>query len=237
MKKLFLSVLDIIFPCECVNCGDFISSSEYHLCRDCYALLKELNNGCPVCSGLMVNGICSVCSDRKFYPKKNITLFSYENVSRAVIYALKFNGIKHVYKIFLPYIQNKIEYLNEKIDIITSVPMNRKKMIKRGYNQSELIAKEIGKQTGIEFCEILKENSGAKQQRTLNYDERFINVIDRYKTINNNKFKDKTVLIIDDVFTTGATINECSRKLILDGAARIFTITLVRSDLKRLDNI
>ncbi|MCL2155065.1 MAG: ComF family protein [Leptospirales bacterium] len=237
MKKLFLSVLDIIFPCECVYCGDLISSSQYHLCQECYTLLKELNDACPVCSGILVDGICSICSDRKFYPAKNITLFSYENVSKAVIHSLKFNGIKHVYKIFIPYIRKEIEYLDEKIDIITSVPMSRKKMIKRGYNQSKLIAKELCKETGIEFCEILKENSGAKQQRSLNYDERFINVIDRYKTINNNKFKDKVVLIIDDVFTTGATINECSRKLISSGAAKIFSITLVRSDLKKLENI
>ena len=237
MKKLFLSMLDIIFPCECVYCGDLISSSQNHLCRECHTLLKELHDGCPVCSGLMVDGVCSVCSDRKFYPVANRTLFGYENVSKAIIHALKFAGIKHIYKIFIPYIQKHIEHLNEQIDIITSVPMSRKKMIKRGYNQSELIAKEVGKQTGIEFCETLKENSGAKQQRSLNYDERFINVIDRYKTINNTKFQDKTVLVIDDVFTTGATINECSRKLILSGAAKIFSITLVRSDLKKLENI
>jgi len=237
MKKFFLGILDIIFPSECVYCGDFISSSQYHLCGECHTHLKELNDGCPVCSGIIVDGTCSICGDRKFYPAANITLFSYDNVTKAVIRSLKFGGIKHCYKIFVPYIQKHIEYLNEKIDIITSVPMNREKMIKRGYNQSELIAKDVSKQAGIEFCEILKENRGAKQQRSLNYDARFINVIDRYKTINNTKFKDKTVLLIDDVFTTGATINECSRKLILSGAAKIFSITLVRSDLKRLDSI
>jgi ComF family protein len=237
MKNLFLPILDIIFPCECVYCGDLISSSQYHLCQECHTLLKELNDGCPVCSGVIIDGICTICSDRKFYPSVNRTLFGYENVSKTAIHSLKFDGIKHIYKIFIPYILKQIEYLNERIDIITSVPMSRKKMIKRGYNQSELIAKEVAKQTGIEFCEILKENRRAKQQRSLNYDERFINVIDRYKTIKNNKFEDKVVLIIDDVFTTGATINECSRKLILSGAAKIFSITLVRSDLKKLENI
>jgi ComF family protein len=237
MKNLFLPLLDIIFPCECVYCGDLIPSSQYHLCHECRALLKELDGGCPVCSGVLVDGICSICGDRKFYPEANRTLFSYENVSKAVIHSLKFEGIKHIYKIFVPYICRQIECFNEEIDIITSVPMSRKKMIKRGYNQSQLIAKETGRQTGIKFCEILKENSGAKQQRSLNYDERFINVIDRYKTINNIKFQDKAVLIIDDVFTTGATINECSRKLILSGAVKVFSITLVRSDLKKLDNI
>ena len=192
----------------------------------------------------MLDGVCSICSDRKFYPTKNITLFSYEKVSKALIHALKFNGIKHIYKIFIPYIVKEIENImeeienfNENIDIITSVPMSRKKMIRRGYNQSKLIAKEAGKLTGIEFCEILEENSGARPQRSLNYDERFINVIDRYKTNNNTKFKNKVVLIIDDVFTTGATINECSRKLIMSGAAKVFSITLVRSDLRKLEKI
>ena len=237
MKQIFLSLLDIIFPSECVYCGDLISSSQYHLCEKCHTLLKELNNVCPVCSGVIVNGACSICSDRMFYPDRNITLFKYENVSKALIHSLKFDGIKHIYKIFVPYILRRIENLNEEIDIVTSVPMNRKKMIKRGYNQSKLIAKELGKCAKIEFCEVLKENSGAKQQRSLNYDERFINVIDRYKTINNAKFQNNVVLLIDDVFTTGATINECSRKLIMSGAAKIFSVTLVRSDLKKLEKI
>ena len=244
MKQIFLSVLDIIFPCECVYCGDLISSSQCHLCRECSTLLKKINDCCPVCSGIISDGVCSICSDRKFYPAMNRTLFSYENVSKAVIHALKFSGIKHIYKIFIPYIAEEIkniaeeiEKFNENIDIITSVPMSRKKMIRRGYNQSKLIAKETGKLTGIEFCETLKENSKAKQQRSLNYDERFINVIDRYKTINNAKFENKVVLIIDDVFTTGATINECSRILLLSGAAKIFSITLVRSDLRKLEKI
>ena len=88
------------------------------------------------------------------------------------------------------------------------------------------------------YCEeILIENRNTISQRSLNYSGRFINVIDRYETVNNNKLINKVILLIDDVFTTGATINECSRKLILSGAAKVFSITVVRSDLKRLENV
>ncbi len=115
--------------------------------------------------------------------------------------------------------------------------MNRRKLVKRGYNQSELIARAVSRKTGIEFYEILKECKNRIQQRDLNYDKRFINVIDRYETVNNIKFRGKAVLLIDDVFTTGATINECSRILLLAGAAKVFSITIVRSDLKKLENL
>jgi len=197
--------------------------------------MDQLKNGCPVCSGSIRDGECSICGDRMFYPSANISLFSYENVSKAVIHSLKFEGMKYLYRIFIPYICKRINEFDGEIDIITSVPMNRKKLVKRGYNQSKLLAQGVSRKTGIKFLELLKENRNAAQQRELNYSERFINVIDRYETVNNTKFRDKTVLLIDDVFTTGATINECSRKLIFSGAAEVFSITVVRSDLKKLE--
>ena len=67
-------------------------------------LMKELDNGCPVCSGVIHDGECSICGDRKFYPAAHISLFRYEKVSKAVIHSLKFEGMKHVYKIFIPFI-------------------------------------------------------------------------------------------------------------------------------------
>jgi len=172
-----------------------------------------------------------------FYPAKHISLFSYEKVSKSVIHSLKFEGMKHVYKVFIPQICRRMHEFDDKIDIVTSVPMNRKKLVKRGYNQSRLIARDVGRKTGIEFHEILREKRNTTTQRSLNYSERFINVIDRYETVNSTIFRNKVILLIDDVFTTGATVNECSRKLILSGAAKVFSLTIVRSDLKKLENI
>ncbi len=199
--------------------------------------MQVLKDGCPVCCGLIIQGECSVCGDRKFYPSVHVSLFSYENVSKTVIHSLKFKGMKHLHRVFVPYICDKIGGFDDKIDIITSVPMNRKKLIRRGYNQSKLLARGVSRVTGLKYLDILKESRNFTKQRDLNSSGRFINVIDRYETVNNNKFRGKAVLLIDDVFTTGATINECSRKLIFSGAAKVFSITVVRSDLKKLENV
>jgi ComF family protein len=199
--------------------------------------MTMLDNGCSVCSGIIDKDECTICGERYFYPEMHISLFKYEKVSRAVIHSFKFQGIKNIYKIFIPHICSRIDDFKVKIDIVTSVPMNRKKIIKRGYNQSELLARGVSRKCGIEFQEILKEHKNTAQQRSLNYNERFINVIDRYETVNNINLRNKVILLIDDVFTTGATINECSRKLILSGAAKVFAVTMVRSDLKKLENV
>jgi len=237
MSRILSFLLDLIFPCSCISCGDAVSSSMNHLCAECRGLMKELDNGCSICSGVVQDGLCTICGERMFYPEIHISLFSYEKVSKNLIHSLKFEGMKHVYKVFIPHICSRITDFSDKIDIVTSVPMNRRKLVKRGYNQSELIAKGVSRMTGIDFHELLKENRNSVQQRSLNYSERFINVIDRYETVHNIKFRNKVILLIDDVFTTGATVNECSRKLILAGAARVFSITMVRSELKKLENV
>jgi len=237
MSKILIFLLDLIFPCRCVSCGDPVSSSMNHLCLKCRSSMTVPENACSICSGTVNDGLCSICGDRMFYPAAHASLFHYEKVSKAAIHSLKFDGMKHIYKIFIPFICKKMEEFNVKFDIITSVPMNRKKLVKRGYNQSKLLAKGVCRKTGIDFYELLEEQKNTMQQRSLNYSERFINVIDRYETVNNAKFQNKVILLIDDVFTTGATINECSRKLILSGASKVFSITLVRSDLKKLENV
>ena len=98
-------------------------------------------------------------------------------------------------------------------DLITSVPMNRKKKWERGFNQSELIAMYLSRKMHREYIPLLSEKYGARTQRNLRYKERFLNVINRYRVKNPDLVKGKILLLIDDVFTTGATINECARIL------------------------
>jgi len=237
MIKILFLFLDFVFPCRCVSCGAAVISSMNHLCSSCHGLMNVLKDGCPVCSGTVQGEVCSICGERMFYPEKHISLFAYEKVSKAIIHALKFDGIKQVHRVLIPFIIERLGDFGDHIDIITSVPMNRRKLIKRGFNQSKLLASGVSKVTGVKYYELLKENRNIIQQRSLNYNERFINVIDRYETIDNTIFRNKVILLIDDVFTTGATVNECSRKLVLSGAAKVFSITVVRSDLKKLENV
>lgn len=237
MIKQLAPVLDFLFPCFCVSCGVPVSTKENHICRSCSKSLKYAESGCPVCSSIKNEGECDFCSDRKFYPSKHISLFEYEGAVKRMIYALKFGSIKNVYRVFTPFMAESLNLYGCSIDLITSVPVNRRKKSSRGYNQSELLALSLSKSAGIPFAALLRERGDSTPQREFSSSARYINVIDRYETVNNCNINEKTILLIDDVFTTGATINECSRQLLTSGACKVFSLTVARSDLKKLENI
>jgi len=237
MNRGLAFLLDFTFPCYCVSCGIPVSTNNYHLCSRCLNSLKPAVRGCPVCSAEMEGDVCGFCAGRRFYPAKHISLFEYEGAVKKIIHALKFEGLKNVYRNLLPFAADILSDFGGSIDIITSVPMNRKKLAQRGYNQSELLARSISKFTGIAYFSIMKEKSGSAHQRDFSYSSRYINVIDRYETLGKYNLKEKTILLIDDVFTTGATINECSRIILASGARSVFSLTVARSDLKKLENI
>ena len=230
-------LLDFAFPCYCVSCGIPVSSKNNHLCGRCLQSLKKAERGCPVCSTLSEEGGCSFCSGRMFYPSKHISLFEYEGAVKGIIHALKFGGIRNVYRVLTPFLTDALEEFGSRIDIITYVPMNRKKLAAREYNQSELLARRLSEKSGIPVLKLMREKKGSSHQREFSYSARYINVIDRYETLGNNNLKGKSILLIDDVFTTGATVNECSRILLVSGARSVFSLTVARSDLKKLENI
>ncbi|MBN2401082.1 MAG: ComF family protein [Spirochaetes bacterium] len=125
------------------------------------------------------------------------------------------------------------------IDVVTCVPINRKKKAERGFNQSEVIARELAKNIQKAYHPFLREKHNYKTQRKLGYRDRFLNILGRYAVKNpdlNRKYiKGKKIIIIDDVFTTGATINECARILKSFGADRVYSLTIARADIKRVD--
>lgn len=237
MRQILNLLLDIIFPELCVSCGRPVVTAQRNICSGCAEKFEKISGGCPVCSGIISGGACSICGDRKFYPEAHISLFRYENTVKSAVHAMKFKSMRGIYAVFVPYVCDGINRIGRSIDLITSVPMNRRKLIKRGYNQSELIARGAGMMSGITYHRLLAENRNRTAQRNLNYNERFVNVIDRYKTVNNNKISGRSILLVDDVFTTGATINECSRVLLAAGASKVYALTVVRSDLKKLENV
>jgi ComF family protein len=233
-----ISVLaDILFPCFCVSCGSFVMSGDYNICCGCKSGLDFIKDGCPVCCGITENGRCTICGDRKFYPEKNYLIFEYKNVVMDAVHALKFRGVRDVYRALVPFMLERLREIKEEIDLITYVPMLDKKIKKRGYNQSELFASAMAAEWGKPAAGILMERKNSGVQRDLNYTERFINVIDRYEITDKFRIKSKNILIIDDVFTTGATLNECARCLKNAGAERVFTCAIARSDIRKPESI
>jgi ComF family protein len=116
------------------------------------------------------------------------------------------------------------------IDFITCVPMHILKKLNRGYNQSEYLARIIAKNVGLPFKNVLYEQKNNKtQHKQTGRNDRFLNVKNRYKVRTRTSFKGKTILIVDDIITTGATLSECARLLKLKGAEKVFCVTALKT--------
>lgn len=139
---------------------------------------------------------------------------------RTQLLDLKFREKPYVYKTigkFLENMQKSFEIL-KKYDIIIIVPTSNQRKKERGYNQSELIAKEISRITGIPIVRnILIKIKDTLPQSSLNKKQREENAKNVYKIINTKKLHNKKMLVIDDIYTTGSTVNECSKLLIQKG--------------------
>lgn len=229
--------VNYIFPSKCVSCGMPVSYSLNCLCINCFNKIKLIENGCRKCSGEMSNGRCIICSDRMFYLDKNIAISEYEGVMMDILHNLKFNRRKRLYfkmaeLVFNELLKHDIEY-----DYITSVPMNRSKKWKRGFNQSELIARWISQKADKAYIKSLKERTWTNAQKDLRFKDRFINVLNRYEAINHSRIAGKRILLVDDIFTSGATLNECARMLKSNGVKEVYSLTIARTGIKKLENL
>lgn len=207
--------LDWIFPNKCPICNKVIIWNELI----CYSCIKAL----PVRDNLFV-------TDKLQQLDFVCALFNYEGKAVDAIYALKNNkGInfaEYSSKILAEFIiENQIA---EKIDLITCVPMTKKKQIKRGYNQAEIIAEYIGKNLG-KTCnfKLLLHNKNKTEQHKLNSQQRLTNAYDNF-TIkpNHADLHGKNILICDDVITTGATMKRCTELLKSMGADKVFACSI-----------
>jgi len=238
MKKILKNSIDFLFPKTCLFCGNYISSSEMskYLCTVCYQKIKFIEP--PICEkcGLPVNSgekYCQRCTDNKekvYYNLiRGITYF--EEPIKKCIHMLKYKGKEYLgfflSDFFINYLQKNNYLLN--VDLVTPVPIHYLRKFKRGFNQSELIAKLISKKFNIEYDNLnLYRKKLTKPQAKLNREERLLNINEAFAVRDSGYFMGKSVLIVDDVSTTGETINQCAKVLKQSGAKNIFGLTLAR---------
>lgn len=235
MYNPFPVLIDLIFPSRCVSCSSPANYREHSLCGKCRSEITLSGDSCPVCSSLMIDSNCVICAERAFYPDRNICISDYEGPLKDALFSLKFSGNRRISQPLGEICAETISRNKITADLITTVPVNKQKLYKRGYNQSELIARRAAEILKIPFAETMTGPFSEKSQKEQSYDNRFLNVIGRYSVIPKAVSSGMDIIIIDDVFTTGATINECARILKDSGAKSIFSVTLARTGIKRLD--
>ena len=201
---------------------------------------------CGICEKESRNSLCYECKKKiqkefkftKIYSKyKNFLeqyyLFQYKNLIRNMILEMKFQKKPYIYKTIEYFLKNnkkKLEKL-KKYDIIIVVPLSWKRRLQRGYNQSQLVAETISNILQIKVeSKILYKTKNIVPQSTLNKKERKENIKGAFKIRNIEKIKNKKILIIDDIYTTGNTLNECSKMLIENGIQKenIGVLTLAK---------
>lgn len=224
--KAIEAIAPVGFSCLC--CGKEIFS-DVGFCPDCIKTVV-FNNGktCKRC-GVGIDGeedYCGNCAFDKIYFDKSYAVFSYEGAVQKAILSMKFNGMGRYAKVFARYLAYLAVKNNLEFDAVCFPPMSRKSKRKRRYNQSQLLARCFCDvmDCGEKFLDALEKVKETERQERLSRTDRKENLIGAYKL--KADVKGKRVLVVDDVKTTGATLNECAKVLKRGGATSVIGLTV-----------
>lgn len=219
MLKLGEKILNLVYPPKCTFCHSLLMDDEYadgrFICRECRDNISILDRN---------------ASSQSFENVREcISAFYYEGYIRDALHRYKFQGRQLYAVLFSEYMFKAFEQSGIQADIISWAPLSRKRLRSRGYDQAKLLAEEIAQKTGIESATLLKKTKNVKpQSQTGAYDERRKNISGAYSPACAEKIKNKRILLIDDIVTTGSTLSECAGVLKSAGADEIYALTVAR---------
>lgn len=225
------SLLDLVFPPRCVYCGNLGA----YLCKDCWELASPI--GADICircgNPLTRRGVCEQCRQKPPDPIRGIRgVFFYNGPVAQGIRSLKYHGIRPLAPILAAPL---IDYIREHpipFDGLTPVPLHPQKLAERGFNQSHLLASHIASALDIPIrSDLIQRTKATRPQAQLNREERQENVKGAFSVIGNARLDGETILLIDDVATTGATLKACAQALKDLGAGDIWALTVARANI------
>lgn len=231
-RKIIEGILEIIYPNFCILCNDTLGFLDPRgICRKCEEKHGYLENEICIICGKPLNDKkyerCFDCRKVIHFYKEGRSMFVYEASIKEAIYEYKYNKKKEYGYLFA---KELIRYYNNskdwQIDIVIPVPLYEVRLKERGYNQSEIIAKYFARHYEIALeTKALWRIKGTKPQKLLNDQERKRNVRSAFKA-NKECVRGKQILLIDDIYTTGSTIDACAKALIDEGAKEIYYLAL-----------
>ena len=206
IKLLWNGILDLLYPRKCVLCTALLSRSETDLCRRCRMSTERISH--PIVRGKFFSCCYSV-----YYYKKDVA---------SAVKRMKFSGKDCYGQAFGRLLALRL--LEEKVtaDLITWVPVSRRRRRQRGYDQGEEIARAVGKELGIPTARLLRKTRHTLAQARLeDRAQRRANVANAFAPVDPEKIQGKKLILIDDVITSGATLSECSKVLRAAGAETV----------------
>lgn len=229
-------LLDIIYPRRCPICGDIVVPKSERACPDCKNLLQVIKEPrCKKCSKPIENEekeYCYDCDTKHFHYKKGYALWIYDKNMRKSIADFKYHNRKEYADFYIEEFLKHYEEVLKEIgaDALIPVPIHKSKLKTRGYNQAQILASSLGRALGIQVIDdLLIRDKRTLPQKGLNDKERLKNLIQAFSIdkskieIYNNINK---VILVDDIYTTGSTIEACTNILQQNGVSEVYYVSL-----------
>lgn len=237
--RISKAVCDFVYPGSlyCIGCGALIDRSRhYSLCNSCLSKFHFASGRtCEKCGKILEEGYHkSICRDCTVHEKKferGYSCMLYGLYEKKILRDFKYSGKSY----YAPYLgelmYDRVAHLLENeigADIVVPVPLHRKKQNKRGYNQAELLAREISKRSGIPMKKVLVRTKNTRPMSSLTGAERRENLTGVFavRPRQSSEIANNRILLIDDIYTTGSTANACSETLKSAGASAVIVLCL-----------
>jgi len=236
LEKIKEVVLDTLFPKTCFGCN----KDGKYVCDECSIFLGEASLICPVCGNSSFTGQKHSHCSARYGLDGLVGVWEYEGITKTALREIKY---KHIFEAMPEFVESAFKVILKDMlrfqpflsfllleDIhISYVPMYRKKEKRRGFNQAKLMAKTINEATEKETISLLMKIKDTSPQANLNKEERLKNAKDSFDMFPDSSFIPHNLVLVDDVWTTGATMKECCKVLKKAGVQNIWGFTLFRT--------
>ena len=234
MTTIKESLIGIMYPRRCPICGNIVIPKSESACVKCRLKLNPIQEPrCKKCSKPLLNEeqeYCFDCQRQQHHYEKGYAVYTYEESIKDSLIQYKFYGKREFAKF---YVESIISELGDKLlrlqpDVIVPVPLHKRKLRIRGFNQAELLAKGIGDALSIPLhTDWLERVKYTTPQKKLNDKERLRNLERAFLCrADTNDIIGKCILLVDDIYTTGSTIEACTRVLLQAGCSKVYFVTI-----------
>lgn len=236
LKQIGVSFLDLMYPPLCLHCDTRLEPKCHIFCRSCLLLLEQIDPTlrCPLCFSSdfdpEMQKHCLQCQTTPRSIKRIASVFDYEGPPATLVKQLKYGGQSYLAQGGGAYLAARFLSCDWPMpDFIIPMPMSKLRRLDRGYNQSELLAESFAKLLGSPVSKVLKRRSGDFSQAGLDHQQRINLKSDSFIVVDGNRLHEKKILLIDDVMTTGSSLNCCAEALSPYFPESIYALTLCRT--------
>lgn len=218
-----MGILDLLFPRRCVSCGMI----GKYFCMKCVSRIELIEKQiCPYCGRPAIDGLTHPGCRKIFGLDGFYSPFFFRGPVKKAIHLLKFDSVSDLVNPLTLLAYPQIPAWLPKFDCFVPVPLNKKRENERGFNQSQLIARKLGKKFLIPVADILVRKKYTKPQAELLLKDRKTNIMNVFDYIGKKKLQGEKIALVDDVSTTRLTLIECAKILKRNGAGFVYGLVI-----------